>query len=311
MAFSYRGVVRVAMGVAFFALGLGTGKTRADVPNRTVQPAQTFNVGTLKVERFGQSGRPIIFIPALYCGSWQWNGQVPGLVKSHAIYIVTLPGFDGRPGIQGDRLTDRAVSDIDHLIKAQHLRRPIIVGHSLGGTLAVLTGERYSNELGGVIAVEGGTPVAPTAAERSSTVEDIAKPFVGISQSAFPEALRTNQLQYVMRSKTDVEKVERLGGRSDPAAVVAWLRDALTLDLTPQLSQIHVPFVEIVPFDRTIDPFNGYKTFDRKRGAYTRWVAHAPNGKVIMIDNARHFVMFDQPATFNRALFSEINFLSS
>ncbi|HKV50694.1 MAG TPA: hypothetical protein VJO52_05770 [Gemmatimonadaceae bacterium] len=36
------------------------------------------------------------------------------------------------------------------------------------------------------------------------------------------------------------------------------------------------------------------------------WLVHAPNGSLRVIDRARHFVMFDQPAAFDDALFAAI-----
>ena len=75
-------------------------------------------------------------------------------------------------------------------------------------------------------------------------------------------------LRYVITSKEDVATVAPLASRSDPAALVAWMRAALTFDLTPQLSAIRVPFTEIVPFDSTIDPYRGFPSLDAKRRAY-------------------------------------------
>jgi pimeloyl-ACP methyl ester carboxylesterase len=292
---------------AILLISLLPQQTRAEVPSRSVATAETFNVGMLRVERFGTAERaPIVFIPALFCGSWEWNGQVAALSPSHAVFVVTLPGFDGRPMVQGDDLMNRAVRDIRRLITSRHLIHPIVVGHSLGGTLAVLFGEKYSSVMGGIVAVEGGYPIAPTPAMRLQRVNASIKPYLTVDRQTFGPVLRNAMLQYVITSKTDVTTVEHLAARSDPAAVVAWLRAALLLDLTPGLSAIHVPFVEIVPFDGSIDPYQGFPTLNAKRAAYTRWVAHAPQGRVVMIAPSRHFVMFDRPAAFNGALFEAV-----
>jgi hypothetical protein len=114
-------------------------------------------------------------------------------------------------------------------------------------------------------------------------------------------------LRYVITRKEDVATIAPLAARSDPAALVAWMRAALTLDLTPQLSAIRVPLVEMVPFDVSIDPYRGFPSLDAKRRAYTNWISHARDGKVIMIDRSRHFVVFDQPQVFNAALFHEVS----
>ncbi len=286
------------------SLAITNAAASAEVAPRLNAPVRTFQSGMIRVEQFGKPGKPaVILIPGLYCGSWEWNRQIPLIAAAHAVYAVTLPGFDGLPSVRDGRLMKRAIRDIHALIVSERLHKPTIVGHSLGGTLAIDFAEEYPQTIGAVISAEGGYPAAQTQAARQKSVEDDAKPFVSVSQAAFGPTLRKTQLQYVITNKRDVDAVERLASRSDPKAVVAWMRAALTLDLTPGLSKIRGPFIEIVPFDGLIDPYQGYKSLAQKRAAYDRFVAHAPHGRVIMVAHSRHFMMFDQPELFNRALF--------
>jgi pimeloyl-ACP methyl ester carboxylesterase len=206
---------------------------------------------------------------------------------------------------------ERATHDLLTLITSQRLARPVLVGHSLGGTLAIYFAEHEPGVAGAVVAAEGGYPAARTQAARDASVANSVKPYVHVSQAEFGPTLRSAMLQYVITSKRDVDMVERLARRSDPKAVVAWMRAALTLDLTPGLKTISAPLVEIVPFDRVIDPYQGFPTFAAKRSAYTRWLANAPYGRVVMIDRSRHFMLFDQPAAFDRALMSAVNSAAS
>lgn len=281
---------------------------QASVAQRHVAANAVFDSGILRVERFGgNGGRPLIFVPALFCGSWEWNAQINALSSEYDLFVVTLPGFDRRPMISGDALMERASRDLHLLIKTRDLKRPLVIGHSLGGTLAVFFAEHYPNDAAGIVTVEGGYPVAPTQAMRDDRVARTVKPYEGIAQSELGAALRENTLQYTITRTADINTVERLAARSDPEAIVAWLRAALTLDLTPGLSSIRVPFTAIVPFDKEIDPYNGFKSRDQKRAAYVRWASHAHYGKVILIDNSRHFVMFDQPTLFAQALESALS----
>jgi pimeloyl-ACP methyl ester carboxylesterase len=268
---------------------------------------QTFYSGMLRVEQFGKGGTPLILIPGLFCGSWEWNGQIPLLSREHTVYAVTLPGFDGMPFVRDDRLMEQATKDLHALVVSRHLVRPAIVGHSLGGTLAIYFAEHEPADAGAIVAVEGGYPAGPTQAARNRSVEQSVKPYLHVSQTEFGPALRTDMLQYVITNKPDLDTVERLAGRSDAKAVVAWMRAALSLDLTPGLKTVAVPFEEIIPFDPVIDPYQGFKTIAAKRAAYASWVAHAPHGSVVMIAHSRHFVMFDRPDAFNRALVTALS----
>ncbi len=281
--------------------------TLGTVPSRTVQPITSFNSGMLRVERFGNpKGHAVIFVPGLFCGSWEWNGQIAAFAKTNDVYVVTLPGMDGRARDTRGDLMKRTVASISALIRERKLDRPIVVGHSLGATVAVLFGESYPDEPGAIIALEGGYPTAPTAAARIKGANAQAKPYENADAKAFDSVLRTTLLQYTITSKDDVNAVAPLAERTDPNAAADWLKAAFSLDLTPNLSRIHVPFTEVIPFDSVIDPYQGYKTLAAKRAAYAAFVAHAPRGRVIMISQARHFEMFDQPKAVNAALASLI-----
>jgi pimeloyl-ACP methyl ester carboxylesterase len=268
-----------------------------------IAPSQTFTTGILQVDHYNKSaGAPIVFIPALYCGAWQWNAQIKALAPYHELYVVTLPGFAGRPMAAGGDLMMRAVNSLHTIIAQHHLTgKAIVVGHSLGGTIAVMLAQTYPHDPRAVITVEGGYPVAPSATERAQRVAAATKPFIGLPQSQLGPVLRKTQLQFVITRPADVDAVEKLASQSYPQAIVDWLRAALLLDLRPGMSKITVPFTAIVPYDRSIDSFRGFGTETAKRAAYEAWVAPA-HGGVRMIAPSRHFVMFDQPSEFQAAL---------
>jgi pimeloyl-ACP methyl ester carboxylesterase len=295
-----RAILAVLAGLATF---WPASPAEASVAGRTIAPYATFDSGILRVERFGRRGaRSIVFVPALFCGSWQWNAQIDALSPKYDVLVVTLPGFDGRPMIAGDDLMQRAARSLHLLIVQNALHRPILVGHSLGGTLGVYFAEHYPRDLTGLVTVEGGYPAAATQKDRDASVAKGVAPYRNLPQSQVGPVIREATLQYTITSKADVAAVERLAARSDPAAIVAWMQAALSLDLTPGLAKIVVPFTVIIPFDPTIDPYAGFATETQKRAAYDRWAEHAPNAEVIVIENSRHFVMFDRPVKFERAL---------
>src|ERR1700728_985512 len=106
--------------------------SQASVAQRHVEATAVFDSGILRVERFGASGgRPLIFIPALFCGSWEWNAQINALSREYDVFVVTLPGFDGRARVSGDALMERAARGLHLLIESRDLKQPIVIGHSL------------------------------------------------------------------------------------------------------------------------------------------------------------------------------------
>src|SRR5271155_5523707 len=101
----------------------------------------------------------------------------------------------------------RAANSLHLLIATHHLNRPIVVGHSLGGTLAVFFAEHYPHDVTRLVTVEGGYPVAPTQALRDARVAKAVQPYEGIARSDLGPALRENTLQCTITSKADVDVV--------------------------------------------------------------------------------------------------------
>lgn len=273
----------------------------AGVP--TPAPRATFDAGIAHVTEYGKpNARPLIFIPCLGCGPWVWDRQIAALSPNYDVYALTLPGFDGRPMITGDDLMRRAVDSIHTLIAFRRLRDSVVIGHSLGGTITVMFGETYPNDAGELVTVEGGYPEAPTQKLRDAAVARAVAPYQNVSQAQLPAALRNNMLQYTITRPSDVTVATALAGRSQPKAIVEWMRAALLLDLTPDLKNIRVPFTAIIPYDPAIDPYRGFNTAPAKLHAYQAWVAHSQQGRVVMIEPSRHFVMIDRPSEFEAAL---------
>lgn len=264
---------------------------------------QSFDVGILHVNRAGNAeGRPIILITGTACGPWVWNRQSASLEARYDVYALTLPGFDGRPRFGGDRLAQRAIQSIHELIVGKHLHGVVIIGHSLGGYLAMMFAEAFPSDYAGIVTVEGGYPIAATQSERNALALQASAPYRVSSRAQFAAAFEKNELQYMITRKSDLALATKLAARSDPAAAVAWMNAILPVDVTPKMSHIGAPFTAIIPFDARIDPHEGFRTAHDKFEAYVKWASHAPRGRVVMIQPARHFIMFDRPRTFEAAL---------
>src|SRR5688572_20533799 len=93
--------------------------------------------GALEVEQVSGRGPALILIPGLASGPWVWAQTTERLRGNYSIYLLTLPGFDGRKPVPGVTL-DSLARDLATLIEKRKIRKPVLVGHSLGGTLSLL-----------------------------------------------------------------------------------------------------------------------------------------------------------------------------
>ena len=292
---------------AVFALALSSplAASAAALPAAPV-PDRIVEAGSMNVQRFGH-GDPVVLIPGLSVGTWEWWETIRHLAPNHTVYALTLPGFDTRPAATAP-LFARVTNDFWAFLESEKVVRPVIIGHSLGGTLGILLGEQHPERLRGIIAVDG-MPIFPgmerlTAEQRAATAAQITGQIAGQT--------RAQLLEYekgYMRSAGGVldpalaDQAAELESRSDPAAIAQWLREDIGGDLRPDLAKISVPLLEIAPYnapDLVGAPVQYSE--DQKVQYYRSLLNGAPRLQVISIAPARHFAMLDQPQRFLAAV---------
>ncbi|HEV2682426.1 MAG TPA: alpha/beta hydrolase [Rhodanobacter sp.] len=270
--------------------------------------AEAGTVGTLKIERHGDHGRPVILIPGLQGGPWVWQQTVAQLQKNHVVYAVTLAGFDGMPApTNGGSLFDRADASLLQLIEQQKLAKPVLVGHSLGGTLALRFAGEHADLISGVVAVDG-LPIFP-GMERASAEQRqaMAAQMREKMSAATPAQFQAQALGYMQKvGVVDPQLAARyapMNARSDIKASAQYMAEDLAADGRPGLKNANVPILEISPYyapDFSQPPTQFSEA--QKTAYYQSLLADAPNAKVVSISPSRHFVMLDQPVKFQQAL---------
>jgi pimeloyl-ACP methyl ester carboxylesterase len=269
-------------------------------------PAATpanYNSGALAVERLEGNGPPLIFIPGLASGSWTWKSDAQRLSKRHTVYLVTVSGFDGRQAEPGTTL-ESLERDLGKVIEEQHLDRPVLIGHSMGGTLALSFAAAHSDRIGGVIAVDG-LPVFPGTEGMTGDRSPLAQQARAQLENQTPEQFAAYQQTYMKRvGAIDEQAANRIAehsSRSDPRAVAEFAAQLLMLDLRPKLTAIKVPVVEISPFYATDFAAMGIDEA-AKTNYYRMLLGGIEKLEVLSISPARHFAMFDQPEKFSALL---------
>jgi len=262
---------------------------------------RSFDAGTLHVDVYGKGAQTLIFIPGLSSGPWSWSEQIAHFSPSYTVFALTLPGFSGRPFAGSPDLFAAFSADFWAMLNAQNVSRPVVIGHSLGGTLAIALAEQHPDRLRAAIALDG-LPVFPmlaqsTAAERASAAKQMA---AGIAAESHDQLL-AYEVQYMKAIGTvDSTLVQTLAencANSDPKAVAAWGAADLSIDLRPQLKDLKTPVLELMPYAKP-SPYSE----DQTLAFYHMLLAGAPNAKVEPIEGARHFAMVDQPAAVDSAI---------
>ena len=270
------------------------------------RPTALFDVGMIHVDKYGSGRQALVLIPGLACGPWVWYKTIATFSPHFTIYAVALPGFDGRTASDRSDLFTSFAQDFWTMLAEQKITRPVVIGHSLGGTLAIALAEEHPERLTGIVAVDG-LPVFPmlanAAPEQRATV---ASQFSSMYASLDSSQALTQEEQYMstigtMRNEL-VGPTAQLEARSDMKAVAAWTKEDLASDLRPQLVRIAIPFLEIMPYNPAdARPPLNYSQ-EQTLAFYRSLVAGAPQVTVIAIAPSRHFVMLDQPVAFEKEI---------
>ncbi|WP_424537103.1 alpha/beta fold hydrolase [Sphaerisporangium viridialbum] len=93
---------------------------------------------TVAYERRG-SGEPVVLLHGLGQERKAWDAVAPLLATEHEVIAVDLPGFGQSPDLPPDVPHDLSsvVAELGAVFTALGLERPHVVGHSLGGLIAL------------------------------------------------------------------------------------------------------------------------------------------------------------------------------
>jgi pimeloyl-ACP methyl ester carboxylesterase len=276
----------------------------APISVRAAAPVASFDAGAVHIDQYGSGSPALVLIPGLTDSGAVWDSTVARYQGTHTIYVLTLPGFGGRPPIAPPVL-ETVAGDIARFLP--QAKKPVLIGHSLGGYLAIRLAEEHSDLIRGAIAIDG-LPVLPGMDAMTPQARDGIAAAVGTQiRNASPatfEAAERAQVAY-MTKPANVDTALSFGKGANQAATAMYMQELLDSDLRPALSRITVPLLEIAPFDATVDaqnPARPLKTSEEKQAYYASLLAGDPTAKVQMIDDSRHFVMLDQPAAFYAAI---------
>jgi pimeloyl-ACP methyl ester carboxylesterase len=228
-------------------------------------------------------GRPVIFIPGLGCPGEMWDATVDKLdgVQAH---VLTLAGFAGTAPIKPP-LAATVRKELVRYIRSRHLEKPIIVGHSMGGFIAYWLAATSPKIIGGVIVVDAGPALADNDLETANTLRN------AWAQAGDDELIQQVRAAYTSMT-SDPKRIEPFIAqiaKSDRQTMGDAIYELVTTSVSDKLPQITAPMLLVLAD-------GGYQ------GMYRKQAEAVPHHEVIVLPHTRHFVFFDDPAGFTRAV---------
>jgi pimeloyl-ACP methyl ester carboxylesterase len=251
-------------------------------PAPAAKPAPVFKPTRFSVEVRG-TGPDVILIPGLASSSDVWDSTAAA-VPGYRYHLIQVAGFAGSPvrgNVQGQVV--RGVSDeIARYIAARGLKRPALIGHSMGGTVALMTASRYPERVSKVMVVDMTPQPAGFVGSTASGARQLANALQGIT--ATPSGRRL--VESVMDMFGGPQPPDR---RSDTDVVARATHELAVTDLTPDLPRIKAPLTVVYavpnPEQRSTLQSIYADAYRSKRDA-----------RLVRVDGSGHMIMFDQPA---------------
>jgi pimeloyl-ACP methyl ester carboxylesterase len=240
---------------------------------------------------YGSGETALVFIHGWSCDSNYWRAQIPEFKKKYTLVTVDLAGHGGTDGNRAEWTMARFGQDVATAVTAVPNQKLILVGHSMGGNVAVEAARLIGDRVIGIIGVDTfktiGTP-PPSKAQ----VDAIMKPF----EADFIGHTREIVDKYFFAPGADPQLKQKIAydmSLSSPRVGIPSMRAVMEYDFTPALKEVSVPIVAINA--DLGEPVNEVRI--RKVLPKFRQVVLAGDG---------HFLMMEDPGRFNPALEAEI-----
>jgi pimeloyl-ACP methyl ester carboxylesterase len=232
----------------------------------------------------GEGAPALVFVHGWSCDRTYWSGQVEHFVERYHVVAVDLAGHGKSGGGRRAWTMPAFGADVVAVVEKLDLRDLVLIGHSMGGDVIVEVALALPDRVAGLVWVDVYATLgrARTPAEIEEFVQPFRRDFVSAAR-AFVSRM------FVPGSDSDLVERVVAGMSGAPAEVaVPVMEHAVANDdaILAALPQLTAPVVAINPDYRP-----------------TNAEALARHGvKAVLMPGVGHFLMLEDPDTFNRLL---------
>jgi N-formylmaleamate deformylase len=241
------------------------------------------------------SGQPVILIPGLSSSGAVWNDTIKHLAPKYQCHSLTLAGFAGQPRLNDGPFLETVKDAIVTYIKSNNLKQPILVGHSLGGHMALWIASQNPGLIGPLVIVDSmphlGAVMNPDPTGLKKMAEGMRLIISGQSKEQYGQYVTSSGMLKSMVGDKGLPAVTEWSLTSDPIAVGNAMYDLYMTDLRDAVANIKA---KVLIYTSWIG-YKDYSTREKSVKLVEDQYAKLPNKTIKVSDTAKHFIMLDDP----------------
>jgi pimeloyl-ACP methyl ester carboxylesterase len=231
-------------------------------------------------------GRKILFIHGAGSNGHTWHRQGAALGKNHSAVALDLPGHGRSAGVEGLSTVHDYADFVAAFLDALEIKPAVILGHSMGGAIAMDLAIRHSARVEALI-------LSCTAPKFNLTPERI-EALRAITMGRAPQAFNADG--YAPKTVKENFDVVREGWmeqiKTDPRVRYTDILACSQVDLRDAIAKIDKPTLVLAGADdKGTTPADAEFVAGKIRGA-----------KLKIVADAGHYIPREQPAEYNAAI---------
>ncbi|WP_336686478.1 alpha/beta hydrolase [Chryseobacterium bernardetii] len=253
-----------------------------------------------EVKKSGKGKQSLILIPGFASSGDVWNETTAKFDKDFTCYTLTMAGFAGAKPDADASFKDWE-KGIATYIKNNKIEKPVIIGHSMGGGLAMAIAADYPELVGKIVIVDTLPCLAALSNPNFTSRENNdCSPIINKFTAMTDEQFLQMQAQSIPRLLADTSMQDTVIGwsmKSDRKTFAKMYCDFSNTDLRETLKNIQCPSLVLLE-----------SYFALMKPAIEAQYAHLKNATYQYSTKGLHFIMYDDKESY----FNQLNnFLSS
>lgn len=197
-----------------------------------------------EVTKSGQGDQSLIFIPGFASSGEVWAETLPRYENDYTCYTLTMAGFAGAEP-QSSPSFNEWIDSIADFITENKIEKPVIIGHSMGGVLALAIASDYPDLVKSIVVVDALPCLSALMNPGFKTVEEpdctpIIDSITAMTEEEF-EQMQKISLSQLTADTTKIKTLTDWSLKSDRYTFAKIYCEFSNTDLRDKIKSIKVP----------------------------------------------------------------------